>query len=237
MKKTWRVIWNVLVWLVVAIAVLTMIFTIISVRTFNNNERSLFGYRFYIVLSDSMKASGLSAGDLAVVKIVDPATLQPGDIISYQSQNAESYGQVITHKIRALSRDAGGNPGFITYGTTTGTDDETVVTYPFVMGKLRTTLPKVGIFFNYLKTPQGYLVCILLPFLLLIGYQGLNCINTFRRQKREQMEQMRQEREQLEAERKRSEEMMRQLLEMQQKMAAQQAGVNADEPQEELGAS
>lgn len=230
MKKFWRVISSIFVWLVVIVAVLTMVFTIVSVRTFNNNERSIFGYRFYIFLSDSMSASGYNAGDLAVVKIVDPSTLQPGDVISYQSQNAESYGSVVTHEIRTLTRDASGNPGFITYGTTTGTDDETVVTYPFVMGKLQISLPKVGTFFHYLKTPQGYLVCILLPFLLLIGYQGLNCIKTFRRYKREQMQELQQEKEQLEADRKRSDEMMAQLLAIQQQMAAQQAATTAAPP-------
>ena len=55
---------------------------------------------------------------------VDPATLQAGDIITFQSTNPASYGESITHKIRALTTDASGNPGFITYGTTTGVDDE-----------------------------------------------------------------------------------------------------------------
>jgi len=221
MKKAWNIISTVLVWLVVALAVFMMIFTIVSVNTFNRNDRDLFGLRFYIVLSDSMAATDFDAGALVVVKEVDPTTLQEGDIIAYQSQNSENYGQTVTHKIRAKTTDANGNPGFITYGTTTGVDDETVVTYPFILGKYQTALPKVGTFFQFLKTPQGYIVCILIPFLILIIYQGLNCVKIFKLYKAEQMAELQAEKDALEAQRKQSEAMMAQLMAMQQQMTQQ----------------
>ena len=221
MKKVWKAISNIFVWLVVITAVFMMVFTIVSVNTFNRNDRDLFGMRFYIVLSDSMAATDFDAGDLVLVKEVDPTTLQPGDIIAYQSQNSENYGATVTHKIRAKTTDANGNPGFITYGTTTGVDDETVVTYPFILGKYTTALPKVGTFFQFLKTPQGYIVCILIPFLLLIIYQGLNCVKIFKLYKAEQMAELQAEKDALEAQRKQSEEMMQQLLAMQQQMTQQ----------------
>lgn len=221
MKKAWKIISNILVWAVVIVAVFMMIFTIISVNTFNRNDRDLFGFKFYIALSDSMSATDFDAGDLVLVKEVDPTTLQEGDIIAYQSQNSENYGATVTHKIRAKTMDANGNPGFITYGTTTGVDDETVVTYPFILGKYQMALPKVGTFFQFLKTPQGYIVCILIPFLLLIIYQGLNCVKIFKMYKAEQMEELQKEKDALEAQRKQSEDMMAQLLAMQQQMAAQ----------------
>ena len=221
MKKAWKIISRILLWLVVAVAVFRMVFTIISVNTFNRNDRSLLGLRFYVVLSDSMSATDFDAGDLVLIKEVDPTSLQEGDIIAYQSQNSENYGQTVTHKIRSKTTDANGNPGFITYGTTTGVDDETVVTYPFILGKYQMALPQVGTFFQFLKTPQGYIVCILIPFLLLIIYQGLNCVKIFRLYKAEQMAQLRAEKDALEAQKKQSEEMMAQLLAMQQQMHRQ----------------
>lgn len=221
MKKAWKIISAALVWIVVITAVLMMIFTIVSVNTFDRNDRDIFGFRCYIVLSDSMSATDFDAGDLVLIKNVDPTTLQEGDIIAYQSQNAENYGQTVTHKIRTKTTDAKGNPGFITYGTTTGVDDETVVTYPFILGKYQMALPKVGTFFRFLKTPQGYIICILIPFLLLIIYQGLNCVKIFRMYKAEQMAELQAEKDALEAQRKQSETMMAQLLAMQQQMAQQ----------------
>ena len=221
MKKAWKIISTAFVWVMVVVAVSMMIFTIVSVNTFNRNDRDIFGLRFYIVLSDSMKATDFDAGDLVVVKEVDPTTLQEGDIIAYQSQNSENYGATVTHKIRAKTIDANGNPGFITYGTTTGVDDETVVTYPFILGKYQTALPKVGTFFQFLKTPQGYIVCILIPFLLLIIYQGLNCVKIFKLYKAEQMAELQAEKDEVAAQKKQSEEIMAQLLAMQKQMAEQ----------------
>ena len=128
--KVLKVIRSVFVWLMVVIAVGMMVFTVVSVSTFDRTDRNLFGYKAFIVLSDSMSKTDFSAGDLVLVKDVDPSTLKEGDIIAYTSQNTSNYGETVTHKIRKLTTDANGEPGFITYGTTTDTDDDTIVTYP-----------------------------------------------------------------------------------------------------------
>lgn len=57
MKKAWHIIKAILLWLVVALAVCMMGFTIVSVNTFDRMDRSLFGYKAFIVLSDSMSAT------------------------------------------------------------------------------------------------------------------------------------------------------------------------------------
>ena len=76
-------------------------------------------------------------------------------------------------------------------------------------------------FFQFLKTPQGYIICILIPFLMLIIYQGLNCVKIFKMYKAEQMAELQAEKDALEAQRKQSEAMMAQLLAMQQQMSQQ----------------
>ena len=138
--KALSIIRKIVVWLLVILAAAMMIFTIVSVSTFDRTDRDLFGYKAFIVLSDSMSKTDFDAGDLVLVKEVDPATLQEGDIIAYTSQNTSNYGEVVTHKIRTLTTDANGEPGFITYGTTTDTNDETVVTYPYVLGKYQSNM-------------------------------------------------------------------------------------------------
>lgn len=227
MKKVFNIIKTTIVWLIVALAVFMMLFTIISVTTFNRNDRDLFGYRAYIVNSDSMAKTDFNAGDLIFTKWVEPATLKEGDIITYISQNSESFGETVTHKIRTATLDAEGNPGFITYGTTTNVDDATIVTYPYILGKYQSHITGLGTFFNFLKTPQGYIVCIFVPFMLLIIYQGVNCIRLFRRYKQEQLAEMQEEKDKIEAERAESAKMMAELqalkaqLENQQNTAAE----------------
>lgn len=219
MKKALNIIKNILVWLILLGSIGMMIFTIFSVNTFDQNNRSVFGYKFFIVQSDSMSATDFSAGDIVFVKEVDPATLQQGDIIAYTSQSSYNYGSTVTHKIRRLTVDSLGNPGFITYGTTTNTDDESIVTYPYILGKYVGHLPKVGTFFAFLKTTPGYILCILIPFLLLIGYNGFNSIVLFRQYKREQMEEMEMERKKLEEERRQSAEMMKELQALREQLS------------------
>ena len=162
---------------------------------FDRADRNLFGYKAFIVLSDSTSKTDFNAGDLVLVKEVDPSTLKEGDIIAYTSQNTSNYGETVTHKIRKLTTDANGEPGFVTYGTTTDTDDETVVTYPYVLGKYSSHIPKVGTFFQLLKSTPGYIVCILIPFLLLILLEGIRCIRLFRKYKAEQQAELQAERD------------------------------------------
>lgn len=213
-----KILKNIFVWLIVALAAAMMIFTVVSVSTFDRADRNLFGYKAFIVLSDSMKATDFDAGDLVLVKEVDPATLKEGDIIAYTSQNTANYGETVTHKIRKLTTDANGEPGFITYGTTTDTDDETVVTYPYVLGKYSSHIPKVGAFFQFLKTTPGYIVCILVPFLLLILLEGIRCIRLFRKYKAEQQAELQAERDKIEADRAETQRMMQELLQMKAQM-------------------
>lgn len=222
--KALNIIRSIFAWLMVALAVFMMIFTIVSVSTFDRADRSLFGYKAFIVLSDSMSKTDFNAGDLVLVKEVDPSTLKEGDIIAYTSQNTSNYGETVTHKIRKLTTDANGEPGFVTYGTTTDTDDETVVTYPYVLGKYSSRIPKVGAFFQFLKSTPGYIVCVLIPFLLLILLEGVRCIRLFRKYKAEQQAELQAERDKIEADRAETQRMMQELLQMKAQMAQSNGG-------------
>lgn len=234
MKKVGTIIKNIFVGLMLLLAIAMMIFTVISVNTFDQNNRSLLGYQFFIVRSDSMSATDFDAGDLVVIKnTVDPSDLKEGDIIAYTSQNAMNFGETVTHKIRSLTMTPEGEPGFITYGTTTGTDDETIVTYPYVLGKYVGNLPKVGTFFAFLKSTPGYVLCILIPFLLLIGYHALNCALLLRQYRNEQMEELNAEREKLAEERKRSEEMLAELRELKERLGETEKVPESAETQNE----
>lgn len=223
MKKALNIIKNTFVWLMVLLAVSMMIFTVISCTTFNRNDRSLFGYKMYIVNSESMAATDFNAGALIFVKEVDPSTLGEGDIITFMSQDTDSFGETITHKIRKLTTDAEGNPGFITYGTTTDTDDETIVTYPYVLGQYQSHIAGLGTFFNFLKTTPGYFVCIFTPFMLIILYEGIKFFNLFRRYKKEQMEEMQAEKDKIEAEKLENAKMLEELRALKAQLEGGQA--------------
>lgn len=229
MKKVFNIIKTTIVWLIVLLAVSMMIFTVVSVTTFNRNDRDLFGFKMYIVNSDSMSATDFNAGSLIFVKEVDPSTLKEGDIITFMSQDTDSFGETITHKIRKITTDAEGNPGFVTFGTTTDTDDETIVTYPYVLGQYQNHVPGLGTFFNFLKTTPGYFVCIFTPFMLIILYEGIKFFNLFRRYKKEQMDEMQAEKDKIEAEKAENAKMLEELRALKAQIeSSQQAASSAD---------
>ena len=229
MKKALNIIKTVFVWLIVLLAISMMIFTVISATTFNRNDRDLFGYKMYIVNTDSMAATDFKAGALIFVKEVDPSNLKEGDIITFMSQDTNSFGETITHKIRMLTSDAEGNPGFITYGTTTDTDDQAIVTYPYVLGKYESHIAGLGNFFNFLKTTPGYFLCIFTPFMLIILYEGVKFFNLFRRYKNEQMEEMQAEKDKIEAEKAENAKMLEELRALKAQLEGTQAPAASEE--------
>ena len=242
-KKVLNITKTVLTCILIAAVVSMMIFTLFSVLTFDRNDRDLFGTRFYIVLTDSMSPSEnnkddkvhFNAGDIVLIKNVDnPTELQDGDIIAFISQNSVSYGETVTHRIRERRLSADGKLlGYVTYGTNTGTNDEALVEPEYVLGTYSGKLPGVGRFFQFLKTTPVYIVCILVPFMLLILWQGANTVKLFRRYKQEQMEDMQAERDQIAKEREESAAMLRELQALRDQLAQQNtdAPTNATPPE------
>ena len=221
-KKKWpTIVRRVLLILIVALAVGMVVFTIFSVTVFDQNDRGIFGFKFFVVQTDSMAATDFKAGDVVISKEVDPETLKPGDIITFISRDGSSYGETITHKIRRLTTDAEGRPAFVTYGTTTNSDDRSPVSYQYIIGKYVGRIPGIGDFFAFIKTPPGYMICIFVPFILLIMYHGFNVIRMFRRYRREQKEEMETERQQLEDERTETMRMLEELRKLQAKLGEQ----------------
>lgn len=220
MKKAWNIIKSVFVGIVCAFTVVVMIFTVFSVATFDRNDRAIFGYKFFIVLSDSMAATDFDAGDVVIVKEVDPSILAVGDIVCFTSTDTDNFGETVTHKIREIITLDDGDKAFITYGTTTGVDDKSPVEFPYVKGQYVGRVPYVGQIFTFLKTTPGYICCILIPFLILILIQAINSIKLFKQYKKEQSEQIEAERAKLEEERAESLKMMDELKALKEQLAA-----------------
>ncbi len=185
MKKSLIFIVNFILWLVVFAIIL---FIFLAGVIFNEGECSLFGYKGYIVLSDSMKTVDgdeskgyFASGDLIICKSVNPQTLVEGDVITFNS----SSGKTITHKIKRRVVDDNGNDGFITYGTSTGVEDEEIVLYSQVLGKFKKKLVKIDEVYKFFKSPSGYFLFIFIPFAILIAICIKSVITLFLQLKEE----------------------------------------------------
>lgn len=253
-SKIGTIVLKIITWALIVFAATMMIFTIVTVTTVDKNDRGMFGFRFYIVRTDSMSLSEnnadldihFNAGDIVIVKKAkDPKKLEPNTVISFMSANSDNFGETVTHMIRSVERDKDGNVvGYVTYGTNTGVDDEAIVEPSYILGVYSGKVPKLGNLFAFVKSTPGYILCILIPFLLLILYNGINVIRLFRKYKGEQNAIIEAERAEIAAERKQNEEMMRELLEMKARlerqasdMASNENKTDSDKSDKEEGAS
>ncbi len=229
-KKILHIALRVLSWTLIAFTVFMMIFTIATVTTVDRNDRSILGLKFYIVQTDSMSPSDknadldvhFSAGDIIIIKNVEaPAKMEEGDIIAFISSNSESLGETVTHMIRRREVKDGRFLGYVTYGTNTGVDDEAIVEPSYILGEYAGKLPGFGNFFAFVRSTEGYILCILIPFLLLILYNGATAVTLFLRYKKEQTAIIEAERAEFEEGKKQNEELMKELLALKAQLAGQ----------------
>lgn len=238
-KKVLNVLKDILVWTIMIISILMMVFTIISTVAVDKNDRSFFGYRFYIVLSPSMNNPEMdpwfAPGDIVVSKVVDDfSTIGKGDVITFIMRDPESdyYNKVVTHMVSESYIDpANGERYFKTFGTNNkNTPDRVDVGAIGVLGQYQFKIRYLGLFFQYLKTPPGYIVCVLVPFAIMLIAQGINCVALFRRYRKEQMSEMEEERSKIEAEREESRKMMEELLALKAQLGQAQDAEPAPTP-------
>lgn len=196
-KKALKITGNVLT---VAVAILVVIMTVLTVfsMVFNRDgTASVFGVQAYVVQSDSMTPE-FAAGDVIFSEEVNPEELVAGDIITFISRDSASYGQTITHCIREVTTH-NGELAFITYGIATGVDDGTPAVASDVLGRYTFRIAGLGSFFEFLKSVPGYIVCILLPFLVIIGLQVANIVSAVRAARAEKVAAAAAERSRVEA--------------------------------------
>lgn len=208
MKKVWFYVTKGAAILAALAAVWFMVFAAVSALFVDQIDRNLFGYRAFVVLSDSMSATDFSAGDIIVVKEAETETLKSGDIIAFISTDPSNYGVTVSHKIKRPAVNQNGEYGFITYSTTTGREDQTIAIATNILGKYQFKIPWLGRLFEYLRSTNGYLLFILVPFLALLSVQCVKLFHTVRSYRSEAYADIRQEREMLALEREQTKQMI-----------------------------
>lgn len=175
---------NIFSWLNFSLAIMIVLLSFFSAISSDKDGKEIFGYKMFIVASNSMSKSSASqnesvffdSGDLIFVKTAkDNANYNVGDIITFISYNPESYGKTLTHKIRKVNYAKSGDLiGYTTYGINTGGNDKALVAPNTIIGEYSSKIPKLGNFFAYLKTPTGQRLSVIIPTTLLIIFFSIN---------------------------------------------------------------
>jgi signal peptidase len=116
----------------------------------------------YVVLSGSMEPE-ISPGDAVVVKSVDPADVESGDVITYKRA---SDAKPVTHRVVEVQQQ-NGERVFRTQGDANEDPDPSTVPASSVVGEVWFSIPLVGHVVLFADTVLGRVVLVGLPLLAL----------------------------------------------------------------------
>ncbi len=152
MKDSLKTTLSLLVMVVVVAISGSLVFTKVS------------GSKLLSVQTGSM-VPAITKGSLVVVKRVPVNQLAVGDIITFISPTKKNV--TVTHRITQLP-DKSNNYQFVTKGDANAISDSSI-SPKAIVGKVDAAIPYLGGTFDFVRRPQGLILFIYLPALLIIG--------------------------------------------------------------------
>lgn len=165
-SKVFTVIGTILCIILVPILLINL--TLIAKSYLNKDEVPSVGGRLpLIVLTDSMYPM-IESGDLIICKTISAEAVQLEDVISFFDP-AGNGTSIVTHRVIEII-DKDNQIFFRTRGDNNNADDKDLVPGDKLVGLYQTRIPGAGNIAMFMQTTTGLVVCVLLPILLLVGY-------------------------------------------------------------------
>ena len=120
-----------------------------------------------VVLTDSMYPE-IKSGDLIICRVTDPEDVQVKDVISFFDPMGTGTS-VVTHRVMDISTE-NGKRYFTTQGDANNAADMVPVPADKLVGIYHTRIGGLGNVIMFMQTTQGLLLCVVLPIVLLVGY-------------------------------------------------------------------
>lgn len=153
-KKIIHVKLMLLVLMILPLAVFTLL---------TSKSSILAGIRSMVVLSGSMEPT-MHVG--SVVYVMPQSTYSKGDIISFTNDA----GATVTHRIAEITK-SNGTTVYQTKGDANKVQDSQSVSTKNVIGKMFISIPYVGFVIEWLKTPAGFLIAVILPTVIFVAFE------------------------------------------------------------------
>ena len=133
----------------------------------NSPTKSIFGYRYYTVLTPSMSPS-YEVGDIVFVHIEDSNTINEGDVITFNpSADSEAY---LTHRVTEKIENCEGTgvTCFRTKGDANDSEDSFLIDEEKVIGKAVFGIPKLGYIIRFAQLRWYYIAAITVMIIVFI---------------------------------------------------------------------
>lgn len=153
---------------IILIPVLVINLTLIAKSYINKDEvPSVGGYLPLIVLTDSMVPE-IYSGDLIICHTEDAEAIKVDDIIAFFDP-AGNGTSIVTHRVMEIV-DENGKLEFRTKGDNNNTEDKMLVPAESLVGIYKTRIAGLGNVAMFMQSSTGLIVCVVLPIVLLVGY-------------------------------------------------------------------
>ncbi len=126
-------------------------------------------FNLYTIISPSMTPN-IKVYDVVFVKKVNTSDLKENDIITFYSTNSYFGGTPITHRIVEVLEVPDRGKMYRVKGDANESADEEKVYPSNVIGKVMFKIPQLGKVQFFLTTKGGWLIVILIPALIIVGY-------------------------------------------------------------------
>ena len=154
---------------IVLIPILVINLTLIAKSYINPDEvPSVGGTMPLIVLTDSMYPV-IESGDLIICQTVDAQDVKVGDVIAFFDP-AGNGTSIVTHRVLEVT-EQDGQLAWKTKGDNNNTEDRLLVTADKLVSRYDgVRLAGCGNVALFMQTTPGLIICVVLPILLLVGY-------------------------------------------------------------------
>ncbi len=138
------------------IAILAGVTTYAAVRFFRTHTP----FKSYVVQSGSMEPT-IRVGDIII--IAKHNSYQLNEVITFKDENKHT----ITHRITAVRTTQ--PPSYTTKGDANQTPDTETISLSQIVGTVILVIPKFGYVVQFIRTPWGFILTIIVPAVLLLS--------------------------------------------------------------------
>lgn len=171
-KKIINIIGKVLSWALFIILLIAAVFLLYYYVATKIYAAKGPGYEpkfsIYTIISGSMEPNIRVKDTVVNVRVKDPQDIVVGDVITFVSTSLLSPGTTITHRVVGITKDENGNVCYQTKGDNNPIQDQACAKFHNVIGKVILKIPQLGQIQFFLASKAGWLICIIVPALIII---------------------------------------------------------------------
>ena len=160
---------------VVLIIMLYNVFLITKSSLSQSGAKDVFGYRAYVIVTDSMKPA-LNVGDVLITTKISEDKIKVGDVVTFERD-----GETISHRIVDIKQNGVGLQ-YVTKGDDNNTIDTSQITYADIDGVEVLVIPYLG---SLVLLMGNRLYIVLLACLILIIFLHTRKTQSRRKMRRE----------------------------------------------------